>query len=187
MEPRSQTTVPSERRLRSRGPQDTARLASDLGARMRPVPPEGWVLALEGDLGAGKTVFVRGLARGLGLPSGVPVTSPTFTVAQRFDLPDGLELHHLDAFRLSGVEELEAAGWEDACGKGRVTCVEWAERVSDALPPDRLEVRLAPPPASRSDPQPLSADARDVTVTAWGPRATRLLAAWLPPSAEERG
>lgn len=164
--------------LQSLEPGHTLRIAASLGARLRPVPPEGWVLALEGDLGAGKTVFVRGLARGLGLPASVPVTSPTFTVAQRFDLPDGLELHHLDAFRLRGVEELEAAGWEDACGKGRVTCVEWAERVSDALPPDRLEVRLAPPPADRTEPGFLPGEARDITVTAYGPRAADLLTAW---------
>ena len=163
--------------VRSLGPEHTLKIASDLGAQLRPVPPEGWVLALEGDLGAGKTLFVRGLARGLGLPPQVAVTSPTFTVAQRFDLPGGVELHHLDAFRLGGSQELEAAGWEDACGKGRVTCVEWAERVSDALPPDRLEVRLAPPPADRIDPTSRPGEARDIQFIAYGPRAGRLLRA----------
>jgi tRNA threonylcarbamoyladenosine biosynthesis protein TsaE len=172
--------------LQSLGPEHTAEIAAELGARMRPVAGAGWVVALEGDLGAGKTLFVRGLARGLGLPRTVPVTSPTFTVAQRFDLPGGVELHHLDAFRLSGVDELEAAGWEDACGKGRVTCVEWAERVAEALPRDRLEVRLAPPTPDRIRAEARPGEGRDITITAHGPRSAALLDAWNAPLRGER-
>jgi tRNA threonylcarbamoyladenosine biosynthesis protein TsaE len=171
---------PAERRTTTAAPGETEALAAALGRALQS-GGGGFVVALEGDLGAGKTVFVRGLARGLGLGPGQAVTSPTFTIAQSFALPGGLELHHVDAYRLRGPDDLELAGFEDACGNGKVTCVEWAGRVAGALPSDRLEVSLVPLPVG---PRGSSADGpgegRAITVRALGPRSARVLHAWLP-------
>lgn len=102
---------------------------------------EGLVLVLNGDLGAGKTVFVKGVAIGLGLPSEVSVVSPTFTIARSYPVPGSdLTLHHLDAYRLGGGEDLENIGFEEMCGEGCVTCVEWGSRVQDALPEGRIDL-----------------------------------------------
>ncbi len=178
-----------ERVVRTRSPEGTAALARTLGELGRPAARAGLCVALRGDLGAGKTLFVRSLFRGLGLPEAVPVTSPTFTVAQRYDLPWGPVLHHVDLYRLGGVHELEAAGLEEAglsgadpgpasagAQGGRVTCVEWPERAPGALPEDRLEVRLCLPPMHASEaPSPADLVERRVTLRALGPRS----AAWL--------
>jgi len=120
----------------------TERLGRALGAALEPLPRGGAVVALVGDLGAGKTVFTGGLAHGLGLDESVPVTSPTFTVARAYRAR--VRVDHLDAYHVHGLSELEAAGFEDLGGDGRVLCVEWADRVSDALPADRLEVTITP-------------------------------------------
>ena len=182
-------SVRCERAFLTDGPEATERLARSLGAHLEAAArADGLTLALEGDLGAGKTLFVRGLARGLGLPARVPVTSPTFVVAQRFELPGGLTLEHLDLYRLGGVSDLEHAGFEDACGKGRLTCVEWPGRAPEALAPDRLEVLLVPtPPPSPVDPLELpEGTPRRITLRALGPRSALLLRTWQAPQAEAR-
>ncbi len=178
--------------LRTRSAAATLALAESLGQALRPGVAGGLVLALEGDLGAGKTLFVRGLARGLGLNPRVAVPSPTFVLAQHFDLPGGAELEHVDAYRLGGVAELEAAGLEDLCGLGRVTCVEWAGRVAEALPEDRIEVELSPCATDDSRPSPDAAasvngpgEVRNLCLRALGPRSAALLAGWTVPSLGE--
>ena len=134
-------------------PDATRRLARALGEVLEPVPRAGQTIVLLGDLGAGKTVFVGGLCRGLGVPDGTPVVSPTFTVARAYR--GRVPIHHLDAYHLRGRAELEAAGFEEMGGNGRVTCVEWGDRIADALPADRLEVAITTlPPADRSRPPP---------------------------------
>lgn len=160
------------RRFTTQSPEGTADLAREVGRQARDLAPAGLVLGLRGELGAGKTLFVRGFFRGLGLPERTPVTSPTFTVAQRFDLPGGLELHHLDLYRLGGLSDLEQAGFEDTCGTGRVTCVEWAERAPGALPREHLEVCLEIPSTSAPAGEPME---RALALTAHGAR----LCAWL--------
>jgi tRNA threonylcarbamoyladenosine biosynthesis protein TsaE len=165
-----------ERRVVTSSPEHTLGVARSLGAALAAEARTGFAVLLGGDLGAGKTVFVRGLARGLGLPERVAVTSPTFTLAQRFDLDGGLELHHLDVYRLRGVDDLEATGFEETVGEGRVTCVEWGERVAEALPPVRLEVVLASVPAKP--------ESRAITLTARGARLAAVLRAWAAPAAE---
>jgi tRNA threonylcarbamoyladenosine biosynthesis protein TsaE len=141
------------------------------------------VIDLRGELGAGKTVFVRGLARGLGLPVSQRIVSPTFTIARAYALEAGVlrELHHLDAYRLGGAADLEAAGFEAMCGNGCVTCVEWGENVEEALPVDRLCVTLAALPTSSGEPG--GEAPRLATLTAGGPRSgsvlARLRAAWV--------
>ena len=97
----------------------------------------GMVIALYGDLGAGKTAFVRGIARGLGSAS--RVTSPTFTIVNEYS--GSLELFHFDMYRLSSSDELFEIGWEDYLGRGGVCVVEWSENVSDAF--DGTEIRVS--------------------------------------------
>jgi tRNA threonylcarbamoyladenosine biosynthesis protein TsaE len=120
-------------RAHSPSPDVTEAVGEALGAALGP----GSVVALCGELGAGKTTFVRGLARGLG--SSAPVVSPTFTRMR--EVRGRLVLRHFDAWR-SGSAALFAEGGEDVGGDG-VAAVEWAERVSELLPLPRIEVRLA--------------------------------------------
>src|SRR5919206_5151672 len=107
---------------------ETEALAADLAARLRP----GDVVLVSGDLGTGKTTFVRGACRALGVR--VPVTSPTFTIARRYE--DGrVPISHLDLFRLAeGLEEEEPELLDDELGPDRVAFVEWPE-VAGADPP----------------------------------------------------
>ncbi len=110
-------------------------IARRLAATLQP----GAVIALIGDLGVGKTVFVRGLARGLGIPDDVPITSPTFTVINTYT-QGRLPLYHFDLYRLADVDELEAIGYRDFVGHDGVAVLEWADRVPDALPIKHLEI-----------------------------------------------
>ena len=100
--------------------------------------PPGAVVALYGDLGAGKTAFVRGMARGLGLT--VRVSSPTFTIVNEY--LGERELIHFDMYRLSSADELFDIGWEDYLRRGAVCAVEWSENVSDAFWGDEIVVRI---------------------------------------------
>ena len=114
----------------------TESVAADLA---RDLPP-GACLALHGDLGAGKTRFVRGLVRGLG---GDPraVCSPTFVLLNVYD-SGRLKVFHLDAYRVGGADDFEAIGFSELLEQGGVVAVEWAQRVADLLPPARLDVRI---------------------------------------------
>ena len=108
-----------------------------LGERLaRALPAGGVVVALYGELGAGKTAFVRGLARGLG--SRGRVVSPTFTIVN--ELPGDRELFHFDMYRLGGAEELFDIGWEDYLAREEVCAVEWSENVPGAF--DGSEIRV---------------------------------------------
>lgn len=107
------------------GEAETEALGEQLAANLK----GGEVLALYGDMGAGKTAFVRGLGRGLGV--GERVTSPTYTIVNEYF--GRLPLYHFDMYRLGGSEELYNIGWEDYLAKGGVCAVEWAQRVDDAL------------------------------------------------------
>ena len=98
----------------------------------------GDVVAYYGDLGAGKTAFTRGLARGLGCTG--RVSSPTFTIVNEHE--GRLPLFHFDMYRLGDEEELFDIGWEDYLCRGGVCAVEWSERVSGALPEDAITVTI---------------------------------------------
>jgi tRNA threonylcarbamoyladenosine biosynthesis protein TsaE len=112
-----------------------------LGERLGRLLSGGEVLALIGPLGAGKTVFVRGLARALGCAPG-EVASPTYVLERVY--PGRLALRHLDAYRLSGAAEFEASDLGAALGaSGSVAAVEWADRVAGAMPAGGLEVNIA--------------------------------------------
>lgn len=100
-----------------------------LGMRFAEKLPGGAVVAMYGDLGAGKTAFVRGMARGLGLDC--RVSSPTFTIVNEY--LGKRELIHFDMYRLSSADELFDIGWEDYLARGGVCAVEWSENVADAM------------------------------------------------------
>lgn len=105
-------------------PEETEALAARLAPALRP----GTVVAYTGDLGAGKTAFTRGLARGLGISA--RVTSPTFTIVNEYE-GGRLPLFHFDLYRLSCGDELYDIGWEDYLSRGGVSAVEWSERAED--------------------------------------------------------
>lgn len=113
---------------------ETESLGERLGGCLR----AGDVLALTGDLGAGKTTLVRGIARGLGCPE--PVSSPTFVLMHVYE--GRLALYHFDAWRLSGPEDLLGIGAEEYLEGEGVAVVEWSERAEGILPSQRLEIRL---------------------------------------------
>ena len=100
---------------------------------------DGTVVAMYGDLGAGKTAFVRGMARGMGLTC--RVSSPTFTIVNEYC--GERELIHFDMYRLNDSDELFDIGWEDYLLRGGVCAVEWSENVSDALPEGTVFVTIA--------------------------------------------
>ena len=107
-------------------PEETERVGEALGRIVRP----GTVIAYRGGLGAGKTAFTRGLARGLGYTD--IVTSPTYTIVNEY-LGGRLPLFHFDMYRLRSAEDLWDIGWEDYLDRRGVCCVEWSENVSEAL------------------------------------------------------
>ena len=124
-----------ERHFLSRSPEATEALGRWLGERLLP----GALLALDGDLGSGKTTFVRALARGLGVEG--PVTSPTYALLQTY--PARLELAHFDAWMERRERSFLAEGGWEWLGAGGVAVVEWAQRVSDWLPAERLAIEFA--------------------------------------------
>lgn len=114
----------------------TESVAAELALRLRP----GDVIALDGDLGAGKTQFVRGLVAALG---GDPrtVSSPTFVLLHIYDCR-ALKVFHIDAYRLGSEADLDSIGFAELLDQGGVTVIEWASRVSDALPGRRTAIRI---------------------------------------------
>lgn len=109
-----------------------------LGAEFARTLPGGTVVAMYGDLGAGKTAFVRGMAKGMGLDC--RVSSPTFTIVNEY--LGERELIHFDMYRLSSADELFDIGWEDYLRRGAVCAVEWSENVQDAFFGDEINVKI---------------------------------------------
>jgi tRNA threonylcarbamoyladenosine biosynthesis protein TsaE len=124
------------RRL-SRSPAETRALAARLGEWLAP----GDILALNGELGSGKTEFVHGLAAGLGVPTQVPVASPSFTLVHEY--PGRLLLVHVDLYRLEDLPRELLPDLEEYLSGPHVTVIEWAQRLGPLLPPEYLEVQLA--------------------------------------------
>ncbi len=138
---------------------DLARLAELIALKVQP----GDVLALSGDLGAGKTTFARALIRALLDDARAEVPSPTFGIVQPYATPR-LTVAHFDLYRLSGPDDLAEVGFDDAVRTG-LAVVEWPERAASALPDDRLDIALGVEP---------DADLRTVTLTAHGSFVARL-------------
>ena len=107
-------------------PEETEALGAALGRALQP----GTVIAYTGDLGAGKTAFTRGIARGLGIRDAV--TSPTYTIVNEY-LSGRLPLFHFDMYRLHSSDDLWDIGWEDYLERNGICAVEWSENIADAL------------------------------------------------------
>jgi tRNA threonylcarbamoyladenosine biosynthesis protein TsaE len=121
-----------------------------LGEQFSAPLPDGTVVAMYGELGAGKTAFVRGMARGMGL--NCRVSSPTFTIANEY--AGERTLIHFDMYRLGSSDELFDIGWEDYLNRGAVCAVEWSEKVEDAFFGDEITVRF----------EKLSDTSREITI-----------------------
>ena len=140
---------------------ETRTLATALGTQLQP----GDVLCLVGDLGAGKTTFTQGLALGLGLPPDEPVNSPTFTLIAEH--PSGrVPLYHFDVYRLPDSSALYDLAFDEYLDGDGVVVIEWADKIPEALPPDRLEIALI------AD----GPDTRRIDMTGHGARAREALA-----------
>jgi tRNA threonylcarbamoyladenosine biosynthesis protein TsaE len=114
------------------GPEATERAGADLAVRLRP----GDVVLVSGELGAGKTTFVRGALRALGVTG--PITSPTFVVGHLYDGP----FAHLDLYRLAGMDAEDPGLLDDYFAPEAIVFVEWPEHATDAFPPDRVAARV---------------------------------------------
>lgn len=139
--------------ITSASPQQTRDFGAAVGALLQP----GDVVVLDGELGAGKTTFTQGLGRGLHIAE--PITSPTFVLARESTGPHGL-LTHVDAYRLTSLVE-----WDDldVDVEGGITVIEWGERITAALPDDRLTIRFV-----------AEGDSRQLEVSASGDRSRKI-------------
>ena len=120
----------------SRSPQQTQRLGMRLGGLLQP----GDVVAMSGDLGSGKTTLVQGIAQGWGATDSV--SSPTFVLVNSYRRPGGQQLHHMDAYRIDSALEAEDLDLEELLSTGPLL-VEWAERISAALPQEGLTIQMS--------------------------------------------
>lgn len=146
----------------SYSPIETESLGEQLGRLL----DEGGIVCLYGDLGSGKTVFTKGLARGLGVPPEAVVRSPSFIFIQRY--AGRMPVYHADLYRLEGVQEVDGIGLRDILGGDGVAVIEWAEKLEASLPAERLDVTL----------QHLDEDTRVITLEAEGARYRHLLDRW---------
>ena len=110
-----------------------------LGAKIAESLPDGAVVAFFGELGSGKTAFVRGMARGMGIDT--LVNSPTFTIVNEYE--GARRLFHFDMYRLGSADELFDIGWDDYLARGGVCAVEWSENVAEAFDGSEIIVRFA--------------------------------------------
>lgn len=150
--------------LRTHSPRESRALGRVLGAGLGP----GSVVAFRGELGSGKTVFIQGVARGLGFAG--RVSSPSFVIVNEYDA--GLIIYHVDLYRVDDPDALREIGHREMFWGDGVALIEWAERAGDLLPPDHLDVTIA-----IADPE-----VRVFEMTALGERSAgtlrALLAAW---------
>lgn len=120
----------------SRNPEETLRIGRIIGENLH----AGDIVALTGELGAGKTCLTQGIARGLDVPEPYFITSPTFTLINEY--PGRHPLYHLDLYRLNGFRDMEELGYEEYLfGKG-VSVIEWAEKARDILPDEAISISL---------------------------------------------
>ena len=134
------------REIISNSERDTELAGERFGAEV----PDGAVVAMYGELGSGKTAFVRGMARGMGIDC--RVSSPTFTIVNEYE--GERTLIHFDMYRLGSADELWGIGWEDYLARGAVCAVEWSENVQGAFTGNEVTVRF----------EKLGADERRITI-----------------------
>ncbi len=135
-----------------------------LGAKIGEQVEAGDVLALWGELGSGKTLFARGIARGMRVPPQVPITSPTFTIINEYE--GRLRLYHLDLYRLTTLDELETLPWREVIFGAGVAVIEWPDRMGGLLPDKRWDITF----------EFLDDDRRSITLAAHGGREQARLA-----------
>lgn len=153
-------TAPQTLELDSSSPQRTRQLGRLLGQCLQ----QGDLIALSGELGSGKTTFTVGLGAGWGTDD--LVTSPTYIIINQYRRPTGQQLHHIDAYRLSGAADAENIGMDDLFADNATLVIEWPEHIADILPTGRLWV----------DFQASSPTHRALTITATGSRYHQRLA-----------
>ena len=121
------------RKIITKTPEETFGLAKKIGQKLA----QGCTIALDGDLGAGKTVFVQGLAAGIGIEK--PILSPTFNIVRQYS--GRLPFNHFDVYRIESSDELCEIGFFEYLRDGQVTVIEWAEKIADALPKNTIYFR----------------------------------------------
>lgn len=126
----------------SHSPAETEEFAASIAPLLR----GGMVLAFRGGLGAGKTTFTRGLARGLGSDS--EVSSPTFALVHEYECTP--PLYHFDMYRINGFDDLYSTGFFDYLESGGILAIEWSENIEDALPDDTVFITITPDGDSRT-------------------------------------
>jgi len=121
-------------KFESYSPEETEKIACDIGKELEP----GDVVCLEGDLGAGKTAFVRGLAKAFDVHE--PVTSPTFTIVNEYD--GTLPVYHFDVYRINDIEEMFEIGFDEYIDNNGILVIEWAENIKEILPSSYLHIKI---------------------------------------------
>ena len=154
-------TLPCRWQIHSPSAEITRRLGAVLGR----LAPPGTILAFGGDLGAGKTTLVQGLARGLGVCEAYYVTSPSFTLINEY--PGRRTLYHVDLYRIGEHDEILEIGLEEILEGDGVVAIEWAERLEDLLPAAHLRIDLSVTGEHR----------RQITLSGYGESAQRLVQA----------
>lgn len=148
----------------SRSYEETLRLGAVLGERLT----HGWVIALSGELGSGKTCLAQGIAKGLKVPEDLYVTSPSYTLVNEY--PGRLRLFHVDLYRIENSNEVDEIGLEEIMERNDVTVIEWAEKIVGMLPEERLSISI-----SIVDDQ-----TRNLLFTGYGQEAVHLVETCLP-------
>ena len=146
-------------------PEETVACGVALGRVAQP----GDVFILTGDLGAGKTQFTKGIAQALGI--GTPITSPTFNIMLIYEGADGVQLNHIDLYRLDDALQLDDIDYFGCIESNAVSVVEWGDKFGAMMPSDYLEVSM------EYDAE--SAEARRISTIAHGPRSVQMLMDWL--------
>ena len=127
------------KKIETYSPEETLALGETIGKNARP----GQVYALLGDLGVGKTVFIKGVAKGLGITE--PVNSPTFTIVQVYE-EGKLPFYHFDVYRIADIEEMDEIGYEEYFFGDGVCFVEWANLIEEIMPKDTVRITIAKNP-----------------------------------------
>lgn len=123
--------------LISHSPEETRAIGEKVGRTLKP----GAVVCLYGEMGAGKTCLIQGLARGLGVKEEKEVKSPTFVLIREYE--GRVPIYHFDLYRIESEQELEGLGYEEYFYGRGVSLIEWADKIQEYLPPHRIEIRLA--------------------------------------------
>jgi tRNA threonylcarbamoyladenosine biosynthesis protein TsaE len=142
-----------------------------LGEQVGQLLEAGDIVCLSGELGSGKTVFTKGLARGLGVRPERAVRSPSFVLLQRYR--GRVPVYHADLYRLDGPMDIEDVGLREVLGGDGVAVIEWAEKLDALLPAERLEITIAHQ----------TEETRLITITPRGARYDRLFERWQAQSA----